>query len=188
MRDLLGVHGDGGNRTRARFPPKTASVSGEAEAERYRYTLRREIPGLGFEGTVLFVMLNPSTADDNVDDPTIRRCVSFATRWGFARLEVGNLYALRSTDPASLFASDDPVGRDNDRHLEAMAGRATEIIVAWGATRHPFPKRAQDVLRRLEFHCRANCLGQTKQLHPRHPLYVRGDKHREVFKRLAVRV
>jgi hypothetical protein len=153
----------------------------------YRYTLRREIPVLGAEGTVLFVMLNPSTADDNWDDPTIRRCVGFATRWGYARLEVGNLYALRSTDPAGLFASDDPVGRENDRHLDEMARRATEIIVAWGATPHPFPKRAQDVLWRLEFYCgTARCLGQTKHLHPRHPLYVKGDHHREPFKRPAL--
>lgn len=156
------------------------------QSDSYRYTLRREIPVLGAEGTVLFVMLNPSTADDNWDDPTIRRCVSFATRWGFARLEVGNLYALRATDPAGLFASDDPVGRENDHYLDELAGRATEIIVAWGATRHPFPKRAEDVLWRLEFLTGSvRCLGQTKNLHPRHPLYVKGDARREVFRRYA---
>lgn len=155
----------------------------------YRYTLRREIPGLGFEGTVLFVMLNPSTADVNVDDPTIRRCVGFATRWGFARLEVGNLYALRATDPAGLFASDDPVGPENDQRLDEMAGRATEVIVAWGATPHPFPNRPQDVLRRMEFYCgTARCLGQTKHLHPRHPLYVKRDVPRQIFKRMALTV
>ena len=156
----------------------------EADCSDYRYTLRREIPGLGFEGTVLFVMLNPSTADDNVDDPTIRRCVGFATRWGFARLEVGNLYAQRATDPAGLFASDDPVGPENALYLDAMAGRATEVIVAWGATPHPFPKRAKDILWRLEFLAGSvRCLGQTKHLHPRHPLYVRRDARRVPFRR-----
>lgn len=148
----------------------------------YRYALSRG-PWLNGEGTVLFVMLNPSTADEREDDPTIRRCIGFAQSWGFARLTVGNLYGLRATDPRALLVADDAVGRENDAALTKLAKNATEIIVAWGATRHPFPKRARDVLWLLGRHCRAvYCVGETKDGQPRHPLYARRDAERFVYR------
>lgn len=149
-------------------------------ADPYRYTLSRG-PWLNGEGTVLFVMLNPSTADERQDDPTIRRCVRFAQSWGFAQLLVGNLYALRATDPWELFAAEDPVGPGNDERLRVMAARAQEIVVAWGATLHPQPERVRHVLELLKSYRVAWCLGQTKGLHPRHPLYVRADAPRIKF-------
>ncbi len=79
----------------------------------YRYTLSRTWDTLTGVGTVVFVMLNPSTADEHVDDPTIRRCISFAKAAGFAGLYVVNLFAWRATKPADLWAADDPVGRWN---------------------------------------------------------------------------
>lgn len=75
----------------------------------YRYRLDRLGALLG-RGAVNFVMLNPSTADAEQDDPTIRRCLGYAFRWGFARLIVTNLYALRSTDPRALWEHPDPIG------------------------------------------------------------------------------
>lgn len=151
---------------------------------RYRYALTRG-DWLAGEGTVLFVMLNPSTADATIDDRTIGRCIGFAQRWGYARLTVANLYALRATNPADLARADDPVGPENDYWIDRLAQRATEIIVAWGA--HPqAERRAAHVLELVEFQRgTASCLGQTKDLHPRHPLYVKRSKRREPFRRLA---
>jgi hypothetical protein len=151
----------------------------------YRYRLERG-PWMNGEGTVVFVMLNPSTATQVQDDPTIRRCVAFAQAWGFAWLKVGNLYALRATDPRDLFAAEDPVGPENDRWLARLARSATEVIVAWGASPHPQPSRARHVLELVESHAGAvRCLGQTQGLHPRHPCRLSRNAQRVPFKREA---
>lgn len=164
-------------------PVSRAVVSDDG---RYRYTLSRDTGVLGAEGTVLFVMLNPSTADATEDDPTIRRCLGFARDWGYARLLVGNLYAYRATDPRQLLRATDPVGVENDHWLDWLAQRANEVIVAWGGLAQPYDDRARRVLELVEFQCgTAYCLGQTKALHPRHPLYVRADAKRIPFKRYA---
>lgn len=156
-----------------------------SECGRYRYALTRG-DWLDGEGTVLFVMLNPSTADAAADDPTIRRCIRFARDWGFARLTVANLYALRAADPAALLSATDPVGPENDYWLDRLAGEATEVIAAWGA--HRYAERRSDHVRKLvEFQAGAmRCLGQTKQLAPRHPLYVRADALRVPLVRTVV--
>lgn len=107
---------------------KSAVIS---PCERYRYALHRRWQ-IG-NSSVLWVMLNPSTADADIDDPTIRRCLVFSQAWSFDHLMVGNLYALRSTQPAALWTADDPVGPENDAHLRAMAKGAAQIICAWGA-------------------------------------------------------
>ena len=139
----------------------------------YRYRLSRA--WLLGEGTVLFVMLNPSTADAEMDDPTVRRCMGFARRWGFQGLVVGNLFAWRATDPRELQRASDPVGPENDRHLAEMSGGADVTIVAWGA--HDVQRgRASDVLGLLKGS--VEHLGLTKQGHPRHPLYLRADAAR----------
>jgi hypothetical protein len=140
----------------------------------YRYTLDRvwdaSLP------TALFIMLNPSTADASVDDPTIRRCISFAKREGCGALTVVNLFALRSTNPDALTTHPDPVGPDNDTHIALALGKQPEVaIAAWGA--HPFTRaRAEAVAALLAPVWQVNCLGTTKSGDPRHPLYVRGDQ------------
>ena len=89
---------------------------------RYRYRLERDLGAIGaMRGSVAFVMLNPSTADATTGDPTIRRCIGYARAWSYAKLIVGNAYAWRSTDPAGLWTADDPVGPENDQHLEQIA-------------------------------------------------------------------
>lgn len=118
-------------------------------------------------------MLNPSTADELGDDPTIRRCIGFARRWGYAGLIVANLFALRATDPLALFAAHDPVGDPANR--DAILGAIDEaalILCAWGhfaAARD----RGQEVaaLVRKRGHV-PHCLGLTRQGAPRHPLYL----------------
>lgn len=124
--------------------------------------------------SILFVMLNPSTADDRVEDPTIRRCMGFSRRWGYGSLEIGNLFALRSTDPNALRVASDPVGPENDEWLARMAGRADQVVAAWRAWGGAaVAARATAVLPLLGR--TVLCLGLTLGGRPRHPLYVAGD-------------
>ncbi len=140
----------------------------------YRYSLMRRWD----QGSPLrFVMLNPSTADATVDDPTIRRCMGFARREGCAALIVVNLYAYRSTDPKALLTCTDPVGPVNDEilwaHLISARAGQTPVVAAWGVNAEP--GRAADVVA-LVPGVDWRCLGMTKRAAPRHPLYVRGDQ------------
>jgi hypothetical protein len=147
---------------------RTADLSDDG-LYRYRLT-RRWGPG----PFATFVMLNPSTADAELDDPTIRRCVTFAARAGLSALEVVNLYAYRSTDPRRLNAVTDPIGPHNNNVLTTAAKRAADedglIIAAWGAT--PFATGRALAVVQLPGMDRLTCLGVTKSGAPRHPLYV----------------
>ena len=137
------------------------------DAKKYRYRLGRCWDPS--KDAVLFVMLNPSTADATTDDRTITRCIDFASRWGYGSLEVGNLFALRSTDPTKLTLNPDPIGPKNDAALRSMRGRHAMIVVAWGNAAAKFPKREREVLAMLG---PVYCLGLTKRGYPLHPLYV----------------
>ena len=97
---------------------------------RYRYSLIREWASGPW---ACWIMLNPSTADAEVDDPTIRRCVGFSRSWGFDGLEVVNLFAFRTSDPRRLKVVEDPVGPDNDKAILRATARASQIIAAWGS-------------------------------------------------------
>ncbi|HKV84961.1 MAG TPA: DUF1643 domain-containing protein, partial [Ktedonobacterales bacterium] len=96
----------------------------------YRYLLWRTWDAA--LSRLLWVMLNPSTAGETMDDPTIRRCVSFSRRWGFGGIEVVNLFALRAASPKELQRTPDQIGAENDRYIAEAASRATGIVVAWG--------------------------------------------------------
>lgn len=135
---------------------------------RYRYSLRRVWDAT--KPTVLFIGLNPSTADHRVDDRTIRRCVEFARSWGFGQLAMANLFALRTSSPQVLRHTSDPVGPRNDRWLQRLIGEAEEVVVAWG-DHGAYLARDRVVLAML---VRPRCLGLSKLGHPRHPLYMRG--------------
>lgn len=141
-----------------------------SEDRRFRYSLTREVAPLTGEGTVTFIGLNPSTADETQDDPTIRRCIRFARDWGFARLKMLNLYAFRATDPNDLFAAPEMVGPENDHTLALAHGSSDLIICAWG--NHGTGKRVKDV---LALYAAPHCLGVTMHGAPRHPLYVKAD-------------
>ena len=142
----------------------------------YRYALTRAgDTSFGKRGKAMFLMLNPSTADATLDDPTIRRCRSFASSWGFNGIAVANLYALRSTDPAALWLHCDPVGPDNDDHLYEMAVAHGRVVCAWGANARD-DRVAAVVTRLRDAGAQLTCLGTTKNGAPRHPLYVRGDQ------------
>jgi hypothetical protein len=126
-----------------------------------------------------FVMLNPSIADADIDDPTIRRCMSFAQREGAGGIVVINLFGLRSPDPSVLSSAANPWGPDNDEVVTEVLAEAvvrrTPVVAAWGA--NSIRQGEQRMLGRFrDFSVDGFCLGKTKHGHPKHPLYVRGDQ------------
>lgn len=138
----------------------------------YRYSLWREwdtnAPRLAF------IMLNPSLADAITDDPTLRRCISFAQSWGYGSLEAVNLFAYRASCPTILNQITDPIGSENDRYLKQAVELADKIIVAWG-NRGILRNRSRVVLDWLTGFDALYCLGITQRGYPRHPLYVKSN-------------
>ncbi len=136
---------------------------------RYRYSLWRiwdaAQPG------VLFILLNPSTADARRDDPTLRRCVGFARQWGFGGVSIVNLFALRSAAPRDLRNAADPVGPRNDGAIVAARRAATLAVAAWGND-GAWQRRDEAVLALLRPFGELFCLGRTARGAPRHPLYL----------------
>lgn len=146
-----------------------ASISG---CGRYRYMLAR---WWGDGDRLQFVMLNPSTADAEVDDPTIRRCVGFARTLGFDGIGVFNLYAYRATKPADLWRCDEPTGgqRNDDLLREVLRqSKVNPVVAAWGVNAKPDRVAAFMSWRGSEG---VLALGLTKDGAPRHPLYLRAD-------------
>lgn len=150
----------------ALFGGKSARFSG---CRQYRYELWRRWDDRPY---ALFVGLNPSTADETEDDPTIRRCIRFASDWGFGGLCMANLFALRATDPRVMLAHPEPIGPDNDITLRRLAADAGIVVAAWGA-HGAHLNRAGAVMDMLT--AEVHCLGQTKAGQPKHPLYLRAD-------------
>jgi hypothetical protein len=141
---------------------------------RYRYVLTREWER--GEGTVNFIMLNPSTADALTDDPTIRRCIGFARQWGYRTLTVTNLYGLRATDPRELQRAEDPIGPRNDEELANQARLASLVVCAWGTYGLSRGGLVRRVLQgTLSPFIRVSHLGLTQAGAPRHPLYLAAD-------------
>lgn len=117
-------------------------------------------------------MLNPSTADENVLDSTVKRCCDFARRWGYGRLLVGNIFAFRSTDRSVLRRVKDPIGPDNDAALREIANEAALVVGAWG-TFGELRRRGEAVLALLaELDVEPHGLELNRDGTPKHPLYV----------------
>jgi hypothetical protein len=148
----------------------SAAAVFDSSRREYRYLLTR----VWNENAppVVFVMLNPSTADAMADDPTIRRCKSFADREGAGGIVVVNLFALRSTDPRALLHHDDPVGPVNDLFIHHHAVAESRVIAAWGAAgvQHGRGERVTSMLRQRGVDVR--CFGTTATGQPKHPLYL----------------
>ncbi|MEL1251910.1 DUF1643 domain-containing protein [Aurantiacibacter gilvus] len=140
----------------------------------YRYRLERDLSLFGPVGA--FIMVNPSTADAELDDQTIRKVKGFATRLGWSRVIVGNVFAYRATDIAQLATVDDPVGPQNGDHLSHILADAESVVCAWGALQK-LPPRLRDQWRTVTILADAlgrslQCLGTVKDGHPKHPLLV----------------
>ena len=141
-----------------------------SDCEAYRYSLTRTWDAAGKR--VMFVMLNPSTASEVQNDPTVERCERRARHLGFGAFRVTNIFAWRATDPRDMRAAAEPVGPENDQALAQGAAWADQIIAAWGvhgAHRGQGPLVAEQLLagQTPVYH-----LGLSKEGHPKHPLYL----------------
>ena len=146
----------------------------------YRYSLWREWDI--DKSKIVFIMLNPSKADASIDDPTLRRCISFAKSWDYGSLIVVNLFAFRSASPLELRQVEDPIGNQNDRYLKKVIKSADRVVVAWG-NNGKLMQRDRHVLELLSKHnIQPHCLGITKAGYPRHPLYVLWNKQLSVYR------
>ena len=137
----------------------------------YRYALWRTwAPG---NGHVTFIGLNPSTADENKDDPTIRRCIGFTKDLGFGGINMLNIFAFRATNPKELMKAKEPIGEKNDYYLNMYCDPIGLNVACWG-TLGLYMNRGREVLDLLGIDC-LHCFGFTKNVQPKHPLYLRKD-------------
>ena len=150
---------------------KPSDISGAqfSECRKFRYSLWRLWDRR--RNYVNFVCLNPSTADEIHDDPTIRRCIKYSQEWGYGGLYITNIFAFRATDPKIMMAAADPVGPENDGYLELVSLGAGITVAAWGGN-GGYRGRADKVLSLLND---PHYLSMTKSGHPGHPLYLKGD-------------
>lgn len=151
---------------------KSAIIS---ECQQYRYQLIRqwdlEKP------LVLFIGLNPSTADAELDDPTIRRCIGFAKREGFGGLIMANLFAYRATSPTDMKNSQNPIGNLNDDWLNKSINECKAVIACWGSHGNHLDRHiaVSNLLKSYSPTTPILCFGKTKERQPKHPLYLASD-------------
>jgi hypothetical protein len=156
---------------------KVTAIFSEDPKKSYRYTLYRiwnkKLPH------VTIIGLNPSTADELHNDPTMTRCINFVNGWGYGGFVMVNLFAFRATDPRNMRKSDDPVGPENDRYIAEMCEGADKVIAAWG-NGGLYKDRGWTVAVALkEKGIPLYCLGMTKDFEPLHPLFVPGNRSLE---------
>jgi hypothetical protein len=151
---------------------KSAIIS---ECGKYRYRLERTWDKS--KTKVLFIMLNPSTANAIEDDATIRRCVNFAKEWGYGGLLVGNLFAYRSTKPKELLLAEDPIGPENLKHFNEMYKEAAVVICAWGNSGivNKLGKKLTEYKPLKGWIGFLYYLDLAKDGTPKHPLYLKKD-------------
>lgn len=145
----------------------------------YRYTLQRHWTKTesdlwsdrGDTGFVQWIGLNPSTADELKNDPTVTRCIQFSKDWGYNGMVMTNLFAFRSTDPKPMLAHKEPTGEDNDFLLRYIADQAALVICAWG-NHGAHMGRSKDVVERVLGEREIHCLRLTSRKEPWHPLYL----------------
>jgi len=133
----------------------------------YRYVLWREWDIN--KKTCVFIGLNPSTADENEDDPTLRRCINFAKDWGFGKCVIVNLFAYRATNPDELEKQEKPIGYKNNHHLKSQGIQASLVVAASG-NRGGYLKRNEKVIKLLK-NISLKCFKITSKGQPAHPLY-----------------
>lgn len=167
------------------------------ETRRYRYSLWRR---WGFDECEMFPMpearnrdaklrmhisfigLNPSTADQSINDPTVSRCVRFAKEWGFRSMSMLNLFAFRAADPKVMKADSEPIGGENNgRCIQWFAENSGLVIAAWG-NHGSYLGRSKSVKSTLRACGLVHHLGLTKAMEPRHPLYLRSDTQPTLWK------
>jgi hypothetical protein len=141
----------------------------------HRYTLTRDWSAdfLTAKTTVLWIMLNPSTASATKDDATIRRCMDYAMAWGFGRMIVCNLFTYRATQPQMMISHKEPNGQDADQHILREAHAADLIVCGWGKHGKCHGGRDEQVLRLLRgAQLKLTCLHRNDDGTPTHPLFL----------------
>lgn len=156
------------------MPSSRASFS---RCKRYRYSLTRQWDDS--KKLACLIGLNPSTADKDSNDPTIRRCISFTEEWGFGGFVIVNLFGFKSPHPEILKKASDPVGSRNNIAIARTVNNTSKVILMWG-NHGSFRDRDSEVLRILEGRP-LYCAGITKTGAPRHLLYVKGSTVLERF-------
>lgn len=165
--------------TRTHQKGDALSTAVYSDCERYRYILTRVWNPDGRRA--LFIMLNPSTATEFQNDPTVERCERRARALGFGAFRVTNIFAWRDTDPKKMRAAADPVGPENDQAIIESCPWADQIVAAWG-THGAFLDRGPHVARLLQKTGRAvHHLGLTQGRHPKHPLYIAYTQQPELW-------
>jgi|SRR5688572_18446770 len=146
----------------------------------YRYELGRVLSGVRYpDRLIVWIMLNPSTADEFKEDPTIRRVISFSAKWGFGKIMILNMFAFRSPIARKLVGHPDPVGPDNDYYILKHSLDAHLIVVGWGNWGR-LHQRSTQIRKLLPFPL--SCLGVTASGHPKHPLYLPNESRLEVWR------
>jgi hypothetical protein len=143
-----------------------------SDGGKYRYTLWRIWDDTPNVGRVCFIGLNPSTADEDQDDPTIRRLIKFTEIWGYGGFIIVNLFALRSTTPLALLCDPDPVGPGNHNLIITKASYENMVVAMWGQN-DLAKKYEQEIWQRLtQIHRQPYCFQRNKDGSPAHPLYL----------------
>ena len=151
----------------------TKSYAIYSDSEKHRYVLNRvwDVEGK----CMLFVGLNPSTATEVANDPTVARVINYAKRENFGSAVVCNIFSYRATLPSDMRLFQDPIGKENDKHILEESEKADIILLGWG-NHASFLDRGKSVLKLLQpYREKLYCLGFTKSLEPKHPLYLRKD-------------
>jgi hypothetical protein len=140
-----------------------------SDCRKYRYALSRNWNSK--KKSILFIGLNPSTADEKINDPTIRRCINYAQNWGYGSLLMVNLFAYRATKPSELKNVKNPIGNDNDLHILELSKKADLTVAAWG-NEGTLLNRDKEIKKKLP---NLMCLKINKSGQPAHPLYQKKD-------------
>lgn len=165
-------HNPGGNR-RIHWPPDSIINCCFSDCGRYRYTLS-EIWDQS-KPLVMFLMMNPSIADESFADPTLIKTGKYARSWGYGGQVIGNIHAYRATDSKCLLKVNDPVGAQNDARLIQIADNVEMIILAYGLPPKPLRPRAESIVRMLLGRAPLKFLKLTKNGTPSHPLYLKSE-------------
>ncbi len=140
-----------------------------SEDRKYRYVLSRIWDES--KPTVMIIGLNPSTADETENDPTIVRCIDFAKSWGYGGVYMLNLFGFRATQPKDMFNTKEPIGNENDKYIYEYSKICDKVICAWGND-GDYKNRSKEILSKIEnlYYLKLNKTGE-----PAHPLYLKGD-------------
>jgi hypothetical protein len=140
-----------------------------SQDRKYRYTLWRQWEEV--ENWVAFIGLNPSIADETEDDPTVRRCINFAKKWGYSGMFMLNIFAYRATDPKEMKAAEDPIGIANNRYINITIYDSDRVVLCWGNHGSHIHRNAA-VAELVSYHSNVVHFGLTKSREPKHPLYL----------------